>query len=33
MDILIIGAGYGGLLGACCLANSVHQVTWVGAAP
>jgi len=33
MDILVIGIGYGGLITPCCLANSVHQVTWVGAEP
>jgi len=31
MNIIIIGAGYVGLVAACCLANSGHQVTCVEA--
>jgi len=31
MNILVIGAGYVGLVAACCLANSGHQVTCVEA--
>jgi len=31
MDILVIGAGYVGLVAACCPANSGYQVTCVEA--
>jgi UDPglucose 6-dehydrogenase len=31
MNITVIGAGYVGLVAACCLANSGHQVTCVEA--
>jgi len=31
MNILVIGIGYVGLVAACCLANSSHQVTRVEA--
>lgn len=29
MNIIVVGAGYIGLVAACCLANSGHQVTCV----
>jgi len=31
MNIIVVGAGYVGLVAACCLANSGHQVTCVEA--